>query len=135
MPRHFPALYTVPAKAIIGRRQETWELLVTYRASEGNPIPAGCCVGAEVYTVPDGKVLYLGGGVISCNASCIQKVVMCHTPGIIGDYRYDMQGQIVLNPLAATIIEPGDTITIYTFNNDEVSRDFSIALVGMLVRL
>lgn len=135
MPHHFPPIYPVPSKEIIGRRQETWELLVTRRAVDGNPIPGGTCVTVQAYTVPTGKRLYIGGGVVSCNASCIQKIVMTHTPGVIGDFRYDMQGSIVLNPLAATVVEPGNTVTIYIYNNDTAARDFSVSLVGMLVTI
>lgn len=133
MPRHFPAIYPVPAKEIIGRRQETYEVLITRRESDGNALGAGEVATIEVLTVPSNKRLYLGGGIITCNASCIQKCVMTHTPGVIGDYRYDMRGDIVLNPLSATIVAPGETLTVYIYNLDDVSRDFSLTLYGMLV--
>lgn len=132
MPRHYPPSNPVPSKSVIGFRQETWELLVTRRAEDGDALAANSVAVIEAYVVPDNKRLYLGGGVISCNVSCIQKVVMTHTPGILGDYRYDVQGQIVLNPLAAVIIDPGDTVTIYLYNLDSAARDFSISLIGML---
>ena len=132
MPRHYPPSNPVPSKSVIGLRQETWELLVTRRAEDGNALAANSVAVISAYTVPANKRLYLGGGVISCNVSCIQKVVMTHTPGLLGDFRYDVQGQIVLNPLAAVIVDPGDTITIYLYNNDSVARDFSISLIGML---
>lgn len=118
-----------PVKTIVGRDQEKWSLLVTrYGMAHGSEaIPA--------YTVPPHYKLSLGGGVITCNASCIQRVVMTHTPGIVGDYRYDMRGQIVFGSLSTTVLDPGETLTITLFNNDVVPRDFSISLVGVLEKV
>lgn len=117
---------TSPTKTIVGLDQEKWGLLVTR---------SGMAHGSEVipaYTVPAHRKLNLGGGVITCNASCIQKVVLTYTPGIVGDYRYDMKGQIVFGALSSTVLTAGDVLTIILYNNDTVARDFSISLVGVL---
>lgn len=119
-------------KPALAKNQKKWSLLVTYRQADGDPIAGNSVASVAAYTVPAGWRLHIGGAVISCNASCIQKVVMTHTPGIIGDYRYDVKGELVFGPLSSTLLDPGDILTIYTYNNDTVYRDFSITVVGVL---
>lgn len=84
------------------------------------------------YTVPSGKKLVLGGGFVSCNASCIQNICMVHTPGIIGDFRYDVRGELIFTELSGQEVPTGHTITVYVFNNDSVERKFSITLTGFI---
>lgn len=132
-PDYSPIITT--GKPTVGKDQKKWELLVTRRACDGNAIAAGSCATVSAYTVPSGYQLHIGGAVITCNASCLQKVIMAHTPGIIGDYRYDVKGELIFGPLSSTIIGEGDTLTIYIYNLDEVARDFSITMIGVLEKI
>lgn len=135
-PDYAPQVTT--SKAVIIKNQEKWTLLVTRRAADGTALAPG----SETIVIPaatngnvNGWQLNMGGGVITCNASGIQKVVMCHTPGIIGDYLYDMRGDIIFGPLSSTICDPDEDLTIYLYNLDAVARDFSISLVGVLEKV
>ena len=132
-PDYTPAV--AASKPVVIANQKKWALLITRRAVDGNALAPG----AEIIVIPaatignvNGWQLNMGGGVITCNVSCIQKVVMCHTPGIIGDYFYDMRGDIIFGPLSSTIINPDEDCMIILYNNDVVERDFSVSLVGVL---
>lgn len=115
------------AKPIVGIMQEKFSLLWTPLA-----VPPGTVVASDIYNVPTGFQLNIGGAFITCDGSCIQTVRMCHTPGIIGDYRYDMEKSIPFTPLSSTVIPAGDTCTVYVFNNDSVAHDFSVTVTGVL---
>lgn len=135
-PDYTPAV--AASKPVVIVNQEKWTLLVTRRAIDGNALAPG----VETIVIPaatlgnvNGWQLNMGGGVISCNASCIQKVVMAHTPGIIGDYRYDVRGDIVFGPLSSTVITENNDLFIFLYNNDVVHRDFSVSLVGVLEKI
>lgn len=134
-PDYTPAVAASKPTVIVD--QLKWSLLVTRRSTDvpPNPIPANTVVEIDAYTVPDGYQLAMGGGVVTCNVSCIQKIVMAHTPGIVGDYLYDMKGEIVFGPLSSTIINPGEHLMIYIYNNDDADRDFSVSLVGILEKV
>lgn len=126
------------SKPTVVKNQKKWALLITRRAVDGNALAQG----AEIIVISaadngnvNGWQLNMGGGVISCNVSCMQKVVMAHTPGIIGDYRYDIRGDIVFGPLSSTIINPDEDLIVILYNNDVVERDFSISLVGVLEKI
>ncbi len=131
-PDYTPAV--AASKPIVIVDQLKWALLVTRRSTDvpPNPIPPNTVVEIDAYTVPDNYELAMGGGVISCDVSCIQKVVMVHTPGIVGDFLYDMRGDIIFGPLSSTIIKSGEHLMIYIYNNDDDDRDFSVSLVGVL---
>ena len=128
-----PTVTSSPPK--LAPNQKKFSLLVTYRAADGDPIPGNTVESLAAYTVPAGWRLFIGGAVITCNISCIQKVVMTHTPGIIGDYRYDMRGDLIFGVLSSTILDPADVLTIYTYNNHNDYADFSISVVGVLEAL
>lgn len=117
---------THPAKPSISPAQMKWTLNKTADVSPGG------CLAVPFYTVPKGFKLTLGGGFVSCNASCIQNVRMVHTPGIIGDFRFDVRGELLFTELSGQEIPAGHTITTYVFNNDSVERNFSITLTGFL---
>lgn len=135
-PDFTPAVTT--SKAVVIENQEKWSLLVTRRAVDGNALDPGVeeivIPAADVGNV-NGYQLNMGGGVITCNVSGIQRVVMCHTPGIVGDFRYDVRGDIIFGPLSSTICNPDEDLTIYLYNNDVEPRDFSISLVGVLEKV
>ncbi|GAJ22504.1 unnamed protein product, partial [marine sediment metagenome] len=72
---------------------------------------------------------------VTCNASCIQKLIV-YTPGsILGDYHYDMRGDITFGPLNSKSVEAGKDIILYIYNNDSVARDFSVLLLGVLEKV
>jgi len=119
----------------LAKNQKKFSLLVTYRAADGDPIAGNSVESVAAYTVPAGWRLFIGGAVITCNISCIQKVVMTHTPGIIGDFRYDMRGDLMFGILSSTLLDPADVLTIYTYNNHTDYADFSITIVGILEAL
>lgn len=135
-PDYAPAV--TASKAIVVGNQKKWSLLITRRAVDGNALPPG----SETIVIPaatlgnvDGWQLNIGAAVITCSVSCIQKVIMAHTPGITGDYRYDMRGDIIFSPLSSTIINPDEDFTIYLYNLDSGDRDFSIVVVGVLEKV
>lgn len=135
-PDYTPAV--TASKAVVVSNQKKWSLLVTRKAADGNALAPGVetiTITAATNGNVDGWQLNMGGGVISCNVSCIQKVVMAHTPGIVGDFRYDVRGDIIFGPLSSTAINPDEDLIIYLFNNDTVDRDFSISLVGVLEKV
>lgn len=130
------------SKPSVVANQEKWSLLITRRAVD----PEGALPpGSETIVIPaatlgniNGWQLNMGGGVITCNVSGIQKVVMCHTPGIIGDFLYDMRGDIIFGPLSSTIINPDEDCMIILYNNEPIggpSHDFSVSLVGVLEKV
>lgn len=117
------------SKSILVENQEKWTLNMTTKVSGGG------CIPLDFYQVPEGKKLHIGGGFISCSASCIQNVRMLHTPGMIGDFRYDMRGELIFTQLAGQTVPSGDKITVYVFNNDTEERDFSVTLTGFLEKV
>lgn len=121
-------------KPIIGVEQTHWCDLWTTADDYGGRLPAGLTLTITAYTVPEGYRLHLGGGVVSCEASCIQNIALVATPGIVGDFRYDMRGDIILGPDTATIIEGGTALIYILTNNDSAPRHFSVSLVGTLER-
>lgn len=123
---------TAPAKAVVGKDQE-YE--VKWTDLETCTLAAGVCGAIDAYTVPLEYDLHLGGGVISCNQSGIQNVRLVHTPGILGDFRYDMRGDLILTEQSAHILEAEDILSYYVFNNLSVVASFSIALTGFLHRV
>ena len=118
------------SKPIVGVLQNRWSVLWTPTA-----VAADSMVQSDLYTVPDGYRLHIGASIITCSASIIQMVRMVHTPGIIGDYRYDVKGELIFGPDSATVLEAGDTLTVYVFNNDVVPRDFSVSMTGVVERV
>lgn len=119
----------VPTRFVLGKNQEAWTDLWT-----GN-VGVGAVATVEAYTVPVGYRLYLAGGVITCNASCIQKVRLVHTPGILGDFRYDVNGTFMTNPPLGEVLDAGDVLNYYVYNNDIKERSFSVCLLGILEKV
>lgn len=99
------------------------------------PIAANSVVEVRAYTVPQGWRLNLGLAVVSCDVSIIQNIVMTHTPGIVGHFRYDVRGDMWFTPLSSTIIEQLETLTYWVYNNDVVERYFSVAASGTLEKI
>jgi len=83
------------------------------------------------YVVPSGYRLIVGISIISSELPVWTHTYLVVTPGMIGDYRYKGRGQIEFPAYAATIVDAGTTPTVYIFNEDEESLDFSIAINGV----
>jgi len=121
-------------KPILTENQTEWSDLWTTENDYGGRLPPGTLT-VTMYTVPTGYKLHLGGGVVSCEASCIQNIALVATPGILGDFRFDMQGQIIFSPDSAVPLEAGTALQFILYNNDSVARHFSVSLVGTLERV
>ena len=57
-----------------------------------------------------------------------------NTEELIGDFRYDMRGDMPMTALAGQVISAGTTITAYVFNNDTLISEFSLLLSGVLTK-
>ncbi|GAG65577.1 unnamed protein product, partial [marine sediment metagenome] len=97
---------------------------------DGDVDPDGVAL-IEAYTVPEGWRLYLGGGDIDCEVSCIQLVMLIHTPGILGYIRYDVYRHVTINPPIGEVLEAGETLQYHVYNDDVVKRHFSVSLLGI----
>lgn len=122
------------SKPVLGKGQSQWSDLWTTSDDYGGRLPPGSLL-IDAYTVPDGYRLHMGGGVVSCEASCIQNIALVATPGILGDFRYDVRGDIIFSPDSASIIEGGTHLLYLLYNNDEVPRHFSVSLIGTLEKV
>ena len=118
------------SKPVVGADQEEWSELVPVK-----DLAAGTYDEKTVYTVPSGYKLNFGGIIVTCSASCIQKLIV-YTPGsVLGDYRYDMRGDITFGPLNSKSVGAGKDVILYIYNNDSVARDFSVLLSGTLEKV
>ena len=89
-----------------------------------------------IYTVPTGNVLELGGGQVSAKDSVINRLrLVSNNIELVGDYRYDMLGDISLSSLAGQTLSAGDTLTAYIYNNDTLSSNISLTLSGVPKRV
>lgn len=122
------------SKPILTPNQTEWAELWTTADDYGGRLPPGTLT-VTIYTVPTGYKLNIGGGVVSCEASCIQNIALVGTPGILGDFRYDMMGQIIFGPDSTHVLKAGTALAFILYNNDSVARHFSVSLVGTLERI
>lgn len=121
------------SKAIISRpevspSEEHWTLNKVYTVS------GFASAIDDFYTVPENYDLELGGGFISCDESCIQRARLVATPGMIGDFRYDTRGDLILTSLAGQVVSENSTMTIYIWNNYPAEVSISLTLSGILKR-
>lgn len=87
------------------------------------------------YTVPEGYILEIGGGFISCRDSCINRLrIVANSEELVGDFRFDIQGAISFSPSAGQTVLAGTEIVIYIYNNDILTSEFSLTLSGVLMR-
>ncbi|MBA7716362.1 hypothetical protein ES703_125433 [subsurface metagenome] len=127
-PDYTPAFIT--SKPVVVEGQDDWNVTITK-----DDLAPGTVYSEAAYTVPEGYRLNLGGLIITCSGSCIQKLIL-YTPGkILGDYLYDMRGDIVFGPLSSKTMLAGQVLTVYIYNNDSVARDFSLSILGVLERV
>lgn len=127
-PDYAPAV--AASKPVVIAGQAEWSNLTLVKDLAADTIET-----RRIYTVPSDYKLNFGGLIVTCSASCIQKIVV-YTPGsIIGDYLYDMRGDIVFGPLNSKSVEAGKDIILYIYNDDSVARDFSVFLSGVLEKV
>lgn len=124
-PDYTPAVIT--SKPVVVEGQDDWNVEIIK-----DDLASGTVYSEAAYTVPEGYQLNLGGLIITCSGSCIQKLIL-YTPGkILGEYLYDMRGDIVFGPLSSKTMLAGQVLTVYIYNNDKVARDFSLSMLGVL---
>jgi len=124
---YVPTLPARPTTVDIKNTQVEWTQSTDYTiTSEGSSI-------ATFYTVPSGYKLMIGGGQISCQSSCIDRLrVLSTNSTIIDGYRFDMRGDIVFTDLTGHTIAAGEVITVYIYNNDSIQANFNLTMSGIL---
>jgi len=118
------------SKPVVGADQAEWSNLTLVKDLAATTIET-----RTVYTVPSGYKLNFGGIIVTCSGSCIQKLIIYATGSVIGDYLYDMRGDITFGPLNSKSVAAGKDIILYIYNNDSVVRDFSVLLQGVLEKV
>lgn len=127
-PDYTPAVIT--SKPVVVEGQDDWNVTIIK-----DDLAPGAVYSKDAYMVPEGYQLNLGGLIITCSGSCIQTLIL-YTPGkILGEYLYDMRGDIVFGPLSSKTMQAGQVLTVYIYNNDSVARDFSLSLIGVLEKV
>ena len=118
------------AKEVVGRNQRKWRTLY-----DENVTRRTCDIVSQ-YTCPSGYKLNVGGGFSSCNSPGWQLVLLVvSSPGLVGNFWYYGRGDLILTSIASTIIEEGDTLYLYVYNQDYVTRRVSVSLTGTLQKL
>ena len=123
-PDHTPGV--ISTKPVVSAKDTTWE---AYWAVN---IAGGGTTSSDIYTVPDGYRLNVGGFLVTCDLSQVQRLILAKVAGTFGDYRYDMFGQITFGPMDASRLEAGDILTITLYNGDYFAHDFTVNMVGVL---
>jgi len=117
-------------KEVIGRNQRKWRTLYD------EDVTRRTCDIVSQYTCPSGYKLNLGGGFSSCNSPGWQLVLLVvSSPGLVGNFWYYGRGDLILTSIASTVIEEGDTLYLYVYNHDYVTRRVSVSLTGTLQKL
>lgn len=87
------------------------------------------------YTVPIGYKLQLGSAYISANNSVINKFrVLDDSTVILGDFRYDMRGDVFWSSLDGQSLDDGHDLLVYLWNNDNDESEISLTISGVLER-
>lgn len=123
------AITTKPSLSVA---QKSWSTLVNYRHADGDPVEGRASVSVAAYTVETGFNLLLGGMIATCNGSCLQRVVLESTSSLLGDFWFDMRGEVIFGALSSTVLAPAAVLTVYIYNYDTVYRDFSVEIYGVL---
>jgi len=123
----------ISSRPVIATVQNTQARMLTQASYE---VATGAVAIVSFYTVPDGYNLALGGGYISVKDSCINKLrLVTGTEELIGDFRFDMRGDLAMSALAGQQVPENTTITAYIYNNDVISSEFSLQLSGVLTKV
>jgi len=111
--------------SLVSAYQQEWDDLW-----EVDDLPPKATTSHTAYTVPTGYKLLTKGGFASCDVGVMQRVWLCHTPGLMGDFRFDYLGSITFVP--SVEIPAGDTLTYYFYNNHVKKCRGTISLIGVL---
>lgn len=114
--------------SLVSAYQQEWDDLW-----EVDELPPKEVTTHAAYTVPPGFKLLMKGGFASCDVGVMQRVWLCHTPGLLGDFRFDYLGSVTFVPSAE--IPAGDTITYYFYNNHVKKCRGTISLIGVLEKV
>ena len=104
---------------------------INWQIDKSYVVSAASTAVDTVYTVPDGYNLSLDTGLISVRDSCINKIQLYTSSSLLGDYRFDMRGDLG-SIVAGQTIPEGTSIVAYIYNNDAVTSEFSLVLAGVL---
>ena len=104
---------------------------INWQIDKSYVVSAASTVIDTVYTVPSGYNLILDTGLISVRDSCINKIQLFTSSSLLGDYRFDMRGDLG-SIVAGQLIPSGTAIVAYIYNNDGMTSEFSLVLAGFL---
>ena len=117
----------ISSRPQVVENQTKWQLHNTYTIGA-----QGSAIGT-FYTIPDGYNLSFGGGYITANNSCINKLrLIAGNESLVGDFRYDVRGDMSTSPLAGQVLNENTVLTAYIWNNDSITSIFSLILTGVL---
>ena len=121
---------TIPGRPVIVTAEDTQ---ISWLQSTDYIISAQATATDEFYTIPAGYRLSLGGGFISSNMSCINKLrIISTSETVLGDFRFDIRGDMTANSFTGQGIVAGDVMTIYIYNNNTSEGKFTLTLSGVL---
>jgi len=121
---------TISSRPVIVEEGDTQVKMLTHKRYT---IAAGGAVIDDFYTVPAGYKLSIGGGFVSVKDSCINQLRIFNDDiSLLGDYRFDMRGDLSMTSLAGQEILTGTVLEVYLFNNDAIESEFSLVISGVL---
>lgn len=124
---------TAPGISSVIEKDDTQE---EWNVTEDYVISSQTYVTDEFYTVPSGYKLSLGGGFISADKSCINKIkITKNGETILGDFRFDITGDIKVSSLNSQYVNAGETITVSIYNNNTSEGKFTLTLTGVLEKI
>lgn len=128
--------YYIPTKPGISSVIDDGDTQLNWLLSQEYVISAQSKEETAFYTVPEGYNLSLGGGSISSNLSCINKLrIISETETILGDFSFDVIGNIQGNALNASKIATGEVMTVTIWNNNTSEGKFNLTLSGVLIKV
>jgi len=123
-------------QAIVSRPQILEDSQIKWLFQETYTIGALEHEDITIYTVPAGYNLSFGGGQITTANSCINMLRLFYgDESLIGDFRYDMSGDMLVSTFAGQTIAEGVALTGTIWNNDTLSSEFSLFLAGILEKI
>jgi len=88
------------------------------------------------YTVPSGYKLQLGSACVSADNSVINKMrLLDNGTVILGDFRYDMRGDVNWSSLSGQSLDAGRELVVYLWNNGNDDSEISLTISGVLERV
>jgi len=117
----------IASRPQVVENQTKWQLHKSYTIGA-----QGSAIGT-FYTVPAGYNLAFGGGYITANNSCINELrLISANESLIGDFRYDVRGDMSVSSLTGQVLAEDTEIIAYLWNNDSLTSIFSLILTGVL---